>query len=356
MIRILFICLLSIFSLAEVCLGAETICSDYPPTPGRQRTARTSGISGRFGRLRGGSGEPLVVGIDGGTESIRAGLFRADGMLVGVASAAYKTTFPRPGWAEQHPQDWWQCLGKAVRGAVSAAAAAESGGSDSGAAAEAGVASRIQAMCVDTTCCTVVALDTDGEAVRPALLWMDSRSAPQAAHIMRVCKGMPPLQVNCNGEGPLSAEWMLPKSMWLKENDPDTWAKAHTICEYQDFINWKLTGRLCASSCNTAARWHWDADAAISSKKDQTSQKEQSEPSPPPSPSSAAAAGRPLELLSRLGMTELADKWPQECVGMGGVIGGLTAAAADHLGLRTGLLVAQGGPDAFVGMLGLGAT
>jgi len=107
---------------------------------------------------------------------------------------------------------------------------------------------------------------------------------------------------------------MIPKALWLKEEDREVWNKAATICEYQDFINLKLTGRLCASSCNCAARWHWDGQAAIESQQ----------------------LGRPLELLRKLGMAELAEKWPSECLAMGAQVGGLTESAAAHLGLRQG--------------------
>ena len=139
---------------------------------------------------------PLVIGIDGGTESIRAGLFLPDGKMVASAAAPYTTSFPRPGWAEQSPDDWYRCLGEAVRAAV-AAAAAEQG------TTEDAIRGRVRAMCVDTTCCTVVALDGAGEALRPALLWMDSRSAPQTERILHDCRGMDALKVNCNGDGPL---------------------------------------------------------------------------------------------------------------------------------------------------------
>ena len=243
-----------------------------------------NGVLERY-RQHSGTG-PLVIGIDGGTESIRAGLFTVNGTLVASAAAPYTTTFPRPGWAEQNPEDWWRCLGEAVKGALAAAAALESGGSGEALAA---IRDRVQALCVDTTCCTVVALDARGDVLRPALLWMDSRSAPQAARILADCRGTDALKVNCNGEGPLSAEWMLPKCLWLKEEEAATWSQATTICEYQDFINFKLTGRMCTSSCNTAARWHWDGEAAIDS----------------------PSRGRPLELIQKLGMSELADKWPR---------------------------------------------
>lgn len=51
-----------------------------------------------------------VIGIDGGTESIRAGIFTRQGHVLAVQSIPYSTTFPQPGWAEQEPTDWWNAL------------------------------------------------------------------------------------------------------------------------------------------------------------------------------------------------------------------------------------------------------
>ena len=57
-----------------------------------------------------------VVGVDGGTGGIRAGLFEiATGTPVGFADTPYETTYPRPGWAEQDPNDWWAGMGSSVR-------------------------------------------------------------------------------------------------------------------------------------------------------------------------------------------------------------------------------------------------
>jgi ribulokinase/ribulose-phosphate 3-epimerase len=181
----------------------------------------------------------------------------------------------------------------------------------------------ISAICVDTTCCTVVALDAAGTALRPALLWMDMRSAPQAAKVA-AC-GDAALRVNSAGQGPVSAEWMIPKALWLKENEPATFDAAAHVCEYQDYVNFHLTGRMCASINNVSVRWHYDA-----------------------------ARGWPASLLANLGLEALLEKWPQEVLPLGAVVGGLTPAAAAHLGLPAGLPVAQGGADAFIGMVGLG--
>jgi ribulose-phosphate 3-epimerase len=270
-----------------------------------------------------------VIGIDGGTESIRACCFdTATGKVVGQPCAVpYPTRHPHPGWAEQDPEEWYTNLGQAVRGAL--------------ASIEDPVLENMQvlALCVDTTCCSVVALDQEGAVLRPCLLWMDQRAALQTKTILDKCWGDPALAVNCNGDGPLSAEWMIPKALWIKESEPEVWQQAATICEYQDYINLRLTGRLVASACNAATRWHWDGEASLQAK-------QHTDDYP----------GRPLSLYEKLGLSELADKLPSDCLPMGQVIGGLTPVAAAHLGLTAGVPVVQGGPDAFVGMVGLGCV
>mmetsp|Transcript_1906 Transcript_1906/g.6988 ORF Transcript_1906/g.6988 Transcript_1906/m.6988 type:complete len:760 (+) Transcript_1906:3-2282(+) len=256
-----------------------------------------------------------VVGVDGGTESLRAGVFSEDGSLVASHASAYKTSFPKPGWAEQEPSDWWRALGEAVRGALEAAPGV--------------AASDVAAVCVDTTCCSVVALDSAGDALRPSLLWMDMRSTEEA-EMVAAC-GDPALRVNCAGAGPVSAEWMIPKALWLKRHEPEVFDRAAYVCEMQDYLNFHLTGgaEMVASANNVAVRWHFGA---------------------------GPEAGPPLSMLSALGLDALAGKWPQEVLPLGASIGGgLSEGAAAHLGgLAPGTIVAQGGADAFIGMIGLG--
>ncbi len=270
----------------------------------------------------------VVIAVDGGTESIRASCFNAqDGKLVGNSCAVpYTTHHPQPGWAEQDPSDWYSNLGQVVREAVDSIPNNED------------CQHEICAICIDTTCCSVVVLDTNMEPLRNCLLWMDARSAPQTKQIMEMCKGDPALNVNCAGEGPLSAEWMTPKALWLRQNEPDVWEKAHTICEYQDYLNYKLTGVICASSCNAATRWHWDCEECIKTE----AQDDDSLP------------GRPMSLYEKLGIPELARKLPRICLPAGAIVGKLTPEAAEHLHLPADLPVAQGGADAFIGMIGLG--
>ena len=264
----------------------------------------------------------LVLGADLGTESVRVGLFTPDGRLVGESSAAYGTSHPQPSFVEQSPEDWWACLGQACREAL----------------ARAGVeASQVRGMAVDATACSVVLLDRSRRPIAPCLLYCDSRSAEQSQRIIEKASGDPALRVCSDGRGPVSAEWMLPKCLWVKENRPGLWRRATHICEKIDFINARLTDQLVASGCNVAARWNWDAEEATAEGADHL-------------------AGRPVSLLRKLGLSDLLRKWPQRCVAMGSVIGPLTASAAKHLGLEPGIPVTQGGPDAYVGMVGLGCV
>lgn len=250
-----------------------------------------------------------VIGIDGGTESLRAHVFDLQGRSLGRGVAAYDTAFPAPGRAEQDPDDWWRALGEAVRGAV----------------ASAGITpAAISALCLDTTSCTVVALDGQGRPLRPALLWMDVRAAREAQDV--AATGDAALVVNGAGSGPVSAEWMIPKALWLKRHEPALYERATTICEYQDFLMLHLTGRRVASLTNVSMRWHYRH----------------------------GEGGWPDALLAALGLADLRRKWPDEVLAPGAAIAPLTDGAARHLGLGTGTLVVQGGADAFIGMIGLG--
>ncbi|UEM07068.1 hypothetical protein JL101_029130 (plasmid) [Skermanella rosea] len=251
-----------------------------------------------------------VIGIDAGTESMRAGVFDLDGGLVAEGVTPIETRFPQAGWAEQSPEDWWRALGASVRQAVG----------------KAGIRpDQVVGLAADTTCCTVVAMDDRGRSLRPAIIWMDMRAAPQAARIAALDD--PALKVNNAGRGPVSAEWMIPKSLWMAENQPDLFEQADYVCDCQDYINFHLTGRMVANITSASTRWHYDSRTGY-------------------------AAG----LLSKLGLTALLDRWPREVLPLGQVIGGLTPAAAEHLGLPAGLPVAQGGSDAFIGMIGLGVV
>ena len=250
-----------------------------------------------------------VATADGGTESLRARIYRDDGTCVGSASEHYRTDFAAGARAEQQPEDWWQALGSAMRGAMA----------DAGIAAD-----EVDALAIDTTSCSVVALDEAGDPLRPAIIWMDVRASEEAADVLAT--GDAALELNGDGHGPVSAEWMIPKALWLRRHEPEVFQRAATICEYQDFLTMRLTGRRVAALSNLASRWHYRN----------------------------RAGGWPTSLLGALDLEALAEKWPGEVVPSGGVIDTLRPAAAEHLGLSPRTKLVQAGVDAMIGALGLG--
>lgn len=172
-----------------------------------------------------------IMSVDGGTESIRVGIFDFEGHLVSQGTHAYRTTFARSGWAEQDPEDWWSSLIAATHQALTAGSVK---------------AESIAAVCTDATTCTLVALDMRGRHLRPALLWMDVRAADQAKRIFQTRH-----TALCYSLSGLNAEWMLPKVLWLKENEPQIFRQTTYLVEYQDWLAYRLTGRLVLNRCTS---------------------------------------------------------------------------------------------------------
>ena len=183
-------------------------------------------------------GKKAVIGFDIGTESVRAGLFDAQtGELLATKSSPHETRFPQPGYAEQSPAAWWEGMGEACRAVVAECSDSE-----------------VVAICLAATSCTVVACDDDGAPLRDCLLWMDQRAASESDEILRLGDGDAALNVNAQGKGPISAEWMLPKALWLKKHEREIYDAASVICECQDWLNHKCTGTWVAGGCNVATR------------------------------------------------------------------------------------------------------
>jgi ribulokinase len=126
----------------------------------------------------------------------------------------------------------------------------------------------------------------------------------------------------------VSPEWMLPKALWLKRNEPDIYRRAGRVVECTDWLMHELTGEWTLSLNHVAVKWNY----------------------------ARPDGGWPLAMIEAVGLGDLPGKWPEKIVPLGQGGATLTPRAADHLGLREGTPVAQGGIDAYLGMLGLGAT
>jgi FGGY-family pentulose kinase len=260
-------------------------------------------------RERAVAGEPYLMGVDFGTGSVRVGIFDSEGMPLVFHVVEYETRHPRPGWAEQDPDEWWSCLVASSREAMEKSRLSPED---------------IAGISVDATSSTVLAMDEKDRHMRPAIMWMDVRAADQARRLGET--GDPALKYN--GYGAVSAEWMPPKALWLKENEPETYKGAKHICDCGDWLVHRLTGEWAASINIASTKWYYDRDEG----------------------------GYPESFYGAVGLDDVLDKFPQDMLDLGSVVGELRRGAAEEMGLKADTPVAQGGVDAFVGALGLGVV
>jgi len=155
----------------------------------------------------------LVAGVDSSTQSTKVLLCRAeDGTVVGQASA------PHPDGTECAPELWWQALGAAGGGLADQADAI-------------GVAAQQHGM---------VVLDQAGQVIRPALLWNDMRSAPQAAALIAELGG-PAEWARRTGSVP-TASFTVTKLRWLAEREPASAERTAHVLLPHDWLTWRLAG------------------------------------------------------------------------------------------------------------------
>lgn len=254
---------------------------------------------------------PYLMGIDYGTESCRVAIFDLQGHPVTFAATPYKTTHPRPGWAEQSPTDWWNALQASCHKAL----------------ASSGIQPHeIAGISYDATTMTVVAMNDKGEELRPAIMWMDVRATEQAARaetsdsVARLYNGA--------GTAPATAEWYPFKAAWLKENEPDTYARATRLVDAPDWLNHKLTGEWTTNINSAALRMYYNR----------------------------SQGGWPTDFYEHVGCGDVFDKIPEHILDLGTPVAGLSNVAAQLLGLVPGTPVAQGPADAWAGQIGLGVV
>ena len=141
----------------------------------------------------------MIVGVDIGTQSLKAVVTDDELRSRGQAAVAYRPSFPRPGWAEQDPQLWERALGPAIARALDAAGCAPE-------------AVRALGICGQLDGC--VAVDRDGRALAPCIIWMDRRAEAEV-------QGMSAERIRTTTGVVLDATHMAAKARWLKRHLPD---------------------------------------------------------------------------------------------------------------------------------------
>jgi D-xylulose kinase len=253
----------------------------------------------------------LVIGVDSGTQSTKVLVVNArDGAVVGEAAQAYDLIPNLPAGAkEQHPKTWRTAAAKAIRAALKKANA---------------TAGEVAAIGVSGQQHGFVALDKDGEVIRPAKLWCDTSTASECHQITQKLGGVK-AAIEETGNAILPG-FTASKILWLKRKEPQNFAKLATILLPHDYLNFWLTGN--------KAMEYGDASgtALLDVKKRQWSR--------------AVLQAIDAELERALPPLHGSDQ----------PAGSLQEATARELGLTTKVLVSAGGGDNMMGAIGTGNT
>ena len=192
----------------------------------------------------------LVLGIDVGTSGTRALVVGEDGRIVASATEEHAPfASPEIGWAEQHPEDWWRATGLAVRKAL---AAGTLRGDD------------ISCVGFSGQMHGAVMLDASGNVVRPALIWCDVRTEKQCGDLNAQIGAQRIIELTCN---PALTNFTLTKLLWVRENEPENWARVRSVMLPKDYVRFRLTGERCIDMADASgtlmldvARRQWSSE------------------------------------------------------------------------------------------------
>ena len=171
-----------------------------------------------------------ILAIDNGTQSVRALVFDPTGNLIGKAKVPIEPYFSaQPGWAEQHPDYWWEAVARACREVWQ----------------QPGVRSdAIAGVALTTQRGTVINVDEAGRALRPAICWLDQRRTTGLEPV----RGMWGLIFNVIGLSATVAYLQAEaEANWIRTHQPEIWEKTHKYLFLSGFLTQRLTGRFADS-------------------------------------------------------------------------------------------------------------
>jgi xylulokinase len=246
----------------------------------------------------------LFLGLDVGTSGIKAILVAPNGDVVRSANTPLQLATPQPGWAEQHPESWWEATITSIRSVL-----------------DQGKEKRVAAIGISGQMHSSVFLDRHGEVIRPALLWCDGRTTEECAEITERAGGEERLRDWVRN--PALEGFTLPKVLWLRRHEPDAFARLTTVLLAKDFIRYRLTNAVATEPSDASGTLMFDPALLSWSRP------------------IMEAVDLPLSLLPEVG-------------GSSEVLGRVTADVAARTGLTSGTPVVGGGADNACGAAGVG--
>lgn len=164
-----------------------------------------------------------LIGVDVGSSGSKAIAIDGSGRILATSATSYLTRYPKPGWAEQDPDDWYRSACSAIRCCLT----------------EGGLRGReIAAVAFVGPAHNAALLDGKGRVLRPVLHWSDLRSSSQAERLERE-SGREIFALSGQRVNPV---WTLPQLLWIRENEPEKWQRIARIQITKDYVRLRFTG------------------------------------------------------------------------------------------------------------------
>ena len=163
------------------------------------------------------------LGIDFGGGASKATLLCENGEVRAASTTEYPTYYPQAGYAEQNPADWVRATCENIRGVLEESKISPD---------------EICAVSLDAATHTAVIMDENFNVIRPSIYWTDTRSTAEVAFLKQNYSDIIEKQVLHKAD----TIWSLPELMWIKNNEPDNWARVRKIMFAKDYVRHRLTG------------------------------------------------------------------------------------------------------------------
>ncbi|MBT7887502.1 MAG: xylulokinase, partial [Deltaproteobacteria bacterium] len=239
-----------------------------------------------------------IIAHDLGTSGTKAVLTDMEGSVIAAAESRYQVHYFANGGAEQDPEDWWQAITETTRQIME----------KTGIKAE-----EVAGLSMSAQMAGTLPVDVNGQPLRRAMIWLDARAETEG-EILRKSTGF----------DFISGKASSAKVFWIKRNEPEVYKQTHKFLDCKDFLQYRMTGEFATDHSLAIATTYfnpWDR------------------------------VWWP-EVLEAMGVPE--DKLPK-LMSSTDIVGKLTSAAADQLGLLEGIPVVSGGGDVPCAVIGSGA-
>lgn len=165
----------------------------------------------------------LLMGIDLGTSGCKITVFDFHGNVIASMTETYEMFYPQTGYVEQDGENWWKIICRGIHSLLNSSIKPQ----------------EIAAIGVAGTSWACIPVDRQGRLLRPVMLWLDRRAEKQADWMKEKVGEEKLLALNGN---PVDPAYIIPKILWLKENEPEIYAKTYKFLQSNAFIVFKFTG------------------------------------------------------------------------------------------------------------------